>query len=640
MEKVATAKSHKALFLSTTAFTVCFAVWMLNGVLVTFLVSNQVFDWGPVEIGWLLGIPVLTGSIFRLPAGMLTDRFGGRPVYGSLLLFTAIPMYLLSQAQNFLDFALCSAGFGLAGVSFSIGIAYTSVWYPKEKQGTALGIFGAGNAGAALTTLLAPTILNRLTDDGANIEGWRTLPIYYALMLLATGLAFFLFSENKKPVAHGKGLVAMLRPLQDVRVWRFGMYYFLVFGCFVALSQWLVPYFVNVYYLPLVTAGILAAMFSFPSGVIRALGGWMSDKWGARDVMYWVLGLSVAISFMLVVPKMEIFSTGEGVTATNSGIVTELTSTHVIVSGKRYVLTTKDDSFEHLDDDLLVFPTKSVWHEAVVEVGQQVERKQLLAKGVTRIYFQANVWIFAGLVILLGSVWGVGKAAVYKHIPDYFPDQVGVVGGMVGVIGGLGGFFGPIVFGYLLDGTGLWTSSWMFIWVISVISLFWMHRTIIRMSGLPAGFEAKFVGLVRSGAGSFLKPLISWNDEFSVGVAEIDRQHAHMLGLINKIDAVIQDGGAYEQFSRILDDLIDYTNGHFADEEKRLAENHCPDLERHKKSHVRLRTELLRWQEKVAAAGTDDMNEHMLFLRIWFPGHILNVDKKDADYLADAPGSA
>ena len=478
MEKVATAKSHKALFLNTTAFTVCFAVWMMNGVLVTFLASNQVFDWGPVEIGWLLGIPVLTGAIFRLPAGMLTDHFGGKPVYGSLLLFCAIPMYMLSQANSFMEFAFYSAGFGMAGVSFSIGIAYTSVWYPKERQGTALGIFGAGNAGAALTTLFAPTLLNRLTDGGANIEGWRTLPVYYAAMLLVMGLIFFLFADNKKPPQHGKGIAAMLRPLRDMRVWRFGMYYFLVFGCFVAFSQWLVPYFVNVYYLPLVTAGLLAALFSFPSGVIRALGGWMSDKWGARDVMYWVLGLSVAISFMLVIPKMEIYSPVEGIMAARAGTVTESTDSHVVVDGKRYELKINDDALKDLDESLLVFPTKSVWQEPVVKVGQQVVRKELLAKGVTKIYFQANVWIFAGLVILLGSVWGVGKAAVYKHIPDYYPDEVGVVGGIVGVIGGLGCFFCPILFGYLLEGTGLWTSCWMFMWVISVICLFWMHNVI------------------------------------------------------------------------------------------------------------------------------------------------------------------
>jgi len=396
VEKVATAKSHKALFLNTTAFTVCFAVWMLNGVLVTFLASNQVFDWGPVEIGWLMGIPVLTGSIFRLPAGMLTDKFGGKPVYGTLFFICAVPMYLLSTADSFLEFAVYSFGFGLSGVSFAIGIAYTSVWYPKKNQGTALGIFGAGNAGAALTLVFAPTLLNALTDNGANIEGWRQLPVYYAAMLAVMGTLFFIFAENKKPAAHGKNMAAMLQPLKDLRVWRFGMYYFLVFGCFVAFSQWLVPYFVNVYYLPLVTAGILAALFSFPSGVIRAAGGWMSDKWGARVIMYWVLGLSVLISFMLVIPKMEVYSKGEGILAQRPGVVTEVTDTRITVDDKVYPLRQSEKEFEDLDDSIVVLPTKDTWQEAVVEVGQEVKRRELLAKGITKIYFQANVWIFAG----------------------------------------------------------------------------------------------------------------------------------------------------------------------------------------------------------------------------------------------------
>jgi len=634
LQKVATAKSHKALFLNTTAFTVCFAVWMLNGVLVTFLASNQVFDWGPVEIGWLMGIPVLTGSIFRLPAGMLTDKFGGKPVYGTLFFICAVPMYLLSTADSFLEFAIYSFGFGLSGVSFAIGIAYTSVWYPKKNQGTALGIFGAGNAGAALTLVFAPTLLNTLTDNGANLEGWRQLPVYYAAMLVVMGTLFFIFAENKKPAAHGKNLAAMLQPLKDLRVWRFGLYYFLVFGCFVAFSQWLVPYFVNVYYLPLVTAGFLAALFSFPSGVIRAAGGWMSDKWGARVIMYWVLGLSVLISFMLIVPKMEIYSQGEGILAQRPGVVTEVTDTRIMVDDQVYHLKQSEIDFEHLDNSILIFPTKDTWHEAMVEVGQEVGRRELLAKGVTRIYSQANVWIFAGLVIVLGSVWGIGKAAVYKHIPDYFPEQVGVVGGMVGVLGGLGGFFSPIIFGYLLDWTGLWTSAWMFMFVLSMVCLLWMHQTVMKLSRLPSGFEGKFAGLVRAAPGSFLKPLISWNDEFSVGIDAIDRQHTHMLALINNIDETIQEGGTYEQFAPVLNDLIDYTNRHFEHEEKLLEENHCPDLDRHRRSHVRLRAELAEWREKVAEATTEDMNEHMLFLRIWFPGHILNVDKKDADYLA------
>ena len=481
MQDATTWNSHRALALNTLAFTVCFAVWMMNGVLVTFLASNQVFDWSPIQVGWLMGIPVLTGSIFRLPAGILTDRFGGKPIMGLLLLFCSIPLYLLSHATTFAHFALCSLGFGLAGASFSIGIAFTSVWYHRKYQGTALGVFGAGNAGAAATTLLAPLLLANLTDNGADLDAWRLLPIYYAGLMIVMALVFFVLAENKRPEHSEKTLPEMLRPLRNIRVWRFGIYYFLVFGCFVAFSQWLVPYFVNVYAMPLITAGLLAALFSFPSGVIRAFGGWLSDRIGARRVMYWVLGSSLAISALLVVPQMEVSSPGRGVMSLSHGTVTEVTSDSITVDDKSYGLKPRPDRTGFRDDNVLVLPTKTIWQEAVVKPGDTVEKKQLLAKGITRIYFQANVWILAVLVVILGSVWGIGKAAVYKHIPDYFPDQVGVVGGMVGVLGGLGGFICPIIFGYLLEWTGLWTSCWMFMVAISAICLIWMHSVIRRM---------------------------------------------------------------------------------------------------------------------------------------------------------------
>ena len=332
-----------------------------------------------------------------------------------------------------------------------------------------------------MTTLVAPTLLNRFTDSGAHLEGWRILPVIYAVALVIMGVIFFIFTDNKKPATQHKKIMELLKPLKAVRVWRFGFYYFLVFGCFVAFSQWLVPYFVNVYYLPLVTAGFLASLFSFPSGVIRALGGWISDTWGARQVMYWILGGSTVICFMLVIPKMDIYSPGKGIMAKQSGVVTAISDTEIIVGDKHYPLISKSTKLDTFDDKLLIFPTKEIWQESVVKTDDKVERKQLLAKGVTRIDFQANVWIFAVLVILLGTIWGIGKAAVYKHIPDYFPNEVGVVGGMVGVLGGLGGFFCPIIFGYLLEGTGLWTSCWMFMFFISVICLMWMHHVVKKI---------------------------------------------------------------------------------------------------------------------------------------------------------------
>jgi NNP family nitrate/nitrite transporter-like MFS transporter len=221
----------RVLSLNTLAFTVCFAAWMLNGVLVTFLVENGIFDWDTAQMGTLIGIPVLTGSIMRLPLGMLTDRFGGRPVFALLMLLCAVPMYLLSQVDSYTGYLLASLGFGLAGTSFAVGIAFSSVWFSRERQGTALGIFGAGNAGAALTVMVAPGVLRSLTNGGQDLDRWRLLPQYYAVLLVVMAIVFFLFTRNKKPeIASQRTVLEMLRPLRNTRVWRFGLYYFLVFG--------------------------------------------------------------------------------------------------------------------------------------------------------------------------------------------------------------------------------------------------------------------------------------------------------------------------------------------------------------------------------------------------------------------------
>lgn len=487
-----TKKANKALFLNTFAFTICFAVWLLNGVLVTFLVDNQVYDWTSVQVGWLIGIPVLTGAIFRLPIGILTDKYGGKPIYTGLLILCAIPLYLLSYANDFWSFALCSLGFGMAGTSFAVGIAYTSIWFPKKKQGLALGIFGAGNAGAAITTMVGPKLLYYLTDGKTNLDGWRTMPKIYAVALVITAIIFFLLTENKKPVTSSKTLKGMLQPLKSIRVWRFGLYYFLVFGCFVSFAGWLVPYYTNVYRLDLATAGLLVSAFSLPSAITRAFGGWLSDKQGARKVMYWVLGSSVALSILLFIPKMDIYTTGKGINAKQAGIVTEVTDAYIKVGDKKYALALKSDRLENADNEFHILPIKETWQETKVKIGDKVAKKQLIVEGKTHIYFQANLWVFVILVILIGIIWGFGMAAVYKHIPDYFPEEVGVVGGIVGVLGGLGGFVCPILFGYLLEGTGMWSSSWILMFILSTICLIWMHRVVQKMIDKKApelGFE-------------------------------------------------------------------------------------------------------------------------------------------------------
>ncbi|MEE8345705.1 MAG: MFS transporter, partial [Dehalococcoidia bacterium] len=410
------ARANKILAVNTLAFTVCFAAWMMNGVLITFLVDNGVFDWDKAQMGWLIGIPVLTGSVMRLPMGVLTDRYGGRIVFAVLILISAVPMFLVSYADTYLEFMLGGLGFGLSGASFAVGIAYTSVWFRKEHQGTALGIFGAGNAGAALTVMGAPIVLDMLTNDGADLDGWRMLPRLYAVALVVTAVVFYFLTESRKvEQEQGMTLVQRLAPLKFVRVWRFGLYYFLVFGGFVTLAQWLVPYYVNVYSMSVATAGLMTAIFSFPSGVIRALGGWASDRFGARAVMYGVLGSSTILFVLLIVPRMDIRSPGEGVLALRSGTVTAVSRSEIVVGDKHYTLKPKDEvGLANEPEGTLVFPTSSSWHEPAVKVGDEVTKRQLLARGVTRIFFQANVWIFTGLVFLVGIVLGIGKAAVYK----------------------------------------------------------------------------------------------------------------------------------------------------------------------------------------------------------------------------------
>lgn len=471
------------LVLNTVAFAVCFAAWMLYGVLITFLLENGVFAWRTSQIGVLIGTPVLTGALMRLPIGMLCDRFGGRIVYFLLMLAAAIPMFLVAHADRYAEFLLAGLGFGVAGASFAAGVAYTSVWFPQQRIGFALGIFGLGNVGAAATAMFAPRLLGRLT--ASDLEGWRTLPKIYAAMLVIMAGLFWLGTFSKKSDAGARlPFVKRLDPLRRLRVWRFGLYYAFFFGGFVALSQWLIPYYVNVYTLSVAAAGTLTAMFSLPSGLTRALGGWLSDRLGARAVLYGTLTLGLLFCILLFPAAMVIHTPGEGIIAGGNAVVARATSREIVLSnGKTYALREKNPEqlLDFTHDRHLILPKTARWQEPAVKEGEAVRKGQLLARGTTRIFFQANQWIFTILTLILGCTLGIGMAAVYKHIPTYFPDEVGVVGGLVGVIGGLGGFFFPIVFGFLLQATGLWTTSWVFLAVLGAICLTWMHAVIRRM---------------------------------------------------------------------------------------------------------------------------------------------------------------
>jgi NNP family nitrate/nitrite transporter-like MFS transporter len=220
---VSPSDQNRALWLSTVSFTVCFAVWTIFAI-----IGIQIKDdlgLSDTQFGLLVGTPILTGSLIRLPLGIWADQYGGRIVYTMTMLSAAIMTALLTWAYSYPTFLLAALGVGIAGGSFSVGVAYVAKWYPLEKQGTALGIFGAGNVGAAVTKFSAPVIM--------VAYGWKSVALIWAAALAAIAVIYFLFAKDDPDLARRRAtgqkpepLTAMLRPLKSVQVWRFSLYYF------------------------------------------------------------------------------------------------------------------------------------------------------------------------------------------------------------------------------------------------------------------------------------------------------------------------------------------------------------------------------------------------------------------------------
>ncbi len=399
----ATYKQWSVVTASTTAFTVCFMVWMMFAVIGIPIKAQLGLN--ETQFGVLVALPVLTGSLIRLPIGMWTDRFGGRIVFFILMLSTIVPIWLISRATEFWHFLVTGLFVGVAGGSFTVGIAYCARWFPKERQGLAMGIFGAGNTGAALTKLIAPTIV--------VAYGWMMVPRVYAVMMLVTALLFWLFTFTHEE--HGVAHVTMgeqLHVLKDPRVWRYSQYYSIVFGGYVGLSLWMTKYYISEYGFDIRLAALLAAAFSIPGGVLRAIGGWISDKWGAHTVTWWVLWIALVCLFFLSYPQTQV--------------------TIQTVGGPK------------------------TFHVGLGPTG------------------------FTIVMFTMGVAFAIGKASVFKYISDDYPHNIGVVSGVVGLAGGMGGFLLPIMFGALVDLTGVRSSAFMLMFGIVWVSLMWMYFAEVR----------------------------------------------------------------------------------------------------------------------------------------------------------------
>jgi NNP family nitrate/nitrite transporter-like MFS transporter len=362
------------LLLGTGAFALCFAVF--GSVSAMMPIIRKQLELGPIQVSVALAIPVLLGSLGRIPLGILTDRYGGRLIFSIVMACSVVPAMLMGFVSEYWQLVLCGLFIGIALASFSVGVGFVSGWYPPAKQGTALGIYGAGNIGQSLAAFGSPLLASSL---GFKWGFWT-----FGILLLVWLLVFWAAARNAPRAGPPKSFGVMLRPLRDSMSWILSLYYFLTFGGFVAMAIYLPTFLTDMFGLTPQDAGLRTAGFVLLATAMRPVGGWLSDRIGGRVILLWVFPITAVMAIFLACPLMSTFTIG---------------------------------------------------------------------------------------ALGMAAAIGLGNGAVFKLVPEYFPQAVGSVTGLVGAAGGLGGFFPPLIVGGVRQATGAFTWGFILLSLFAMICL-------------------------------------------------------------------------------------------------------------------------------------------------------------------------
>ena len=284
------------LFSAFLYFTTSTMVWIIMGALGVYIAED--FGLSPTQKGFMVAVPILAGSLLRLPLGIATDYFGPKKIGTVGLILTLIPLFGGWLGGNSLEgILLVGLALGVAGASFAVALPMASRWYPPEHQGLALGMVGAGNMGTVLAAFFAPRLAEQVGWHG--VFGLASVPV-----LLTLALFLFLAKESPEQPPPQR-LIKYLSVLKEPDAWWFNLFYMITFGGFVGLASFLAIFFHDQYGLSRVMAGNFAALCVFAGSFVRPIGGLLADRFGGIKCLLALYG--IVGSLMLFVGQLPPF---------------------------------------------------------------------------------------------------------------------------------------------------------------------------------------------------------------------------------------------------------------------------------------------------------------------------------------------